>query len=49
MVREAGGRVTDYRGQGGLAPIFGRQVCATGGPIHDALLARVAAMKDTRL
>ncbi|PSQ61821.1 MAG: inositol monophosphatase, partial [Bacteroidetes bacterium QH_1_61_8] len=49
LVREGGGRVTDYRDAGGLAPIFERQVCATNGRIHDALLDCVSAMKEVRL
>jgi len=49
LVREAGGRVTDYRGTGGLTPVFDRQVCATNGPIHEALRSRLASMKDIRL
>jgi myo-inositol-1(or 4)-monophosphatase len=49
MVREAGGRVTDYRGTGGLTPVFDRQICATNGPCQEALLDHVAAMKDVRL
>jgi len=49
LVREGGGRVTDYRGQGGLAPVFGQQVCATNRTIHDALRARLQPMRDVRL
>ena len=49
LVREAGGRVTDYRDTGGLTPFFERQVCATNGRVHDTLLDRVASMKDVRL
>jgi myo-inositol-1(or 4)-monophosphatase len=49
LVREAGGRVTDYRGADGLTPIFERQVCATNGPCHDALREIVSDMKDIRL
>jgi len=49
LVREAGGRITDYRDREGLAPLFDRQVCATNGPLHAALLDHLAAMKDIRL
>ena len=49
LVREANGRVTDYRDDGGLAPLFDRQVCATNGPVHPPLLDHLAAMKDIRL
>jgi myo-inositol-1(or 4)-monophosphatase len=49
LVREAGGRVTDYRDTGGLTPLFDRQVCATNGRVHDTLLDRLASMKDVRL
>ncbi|MFO8098119.1 MAG: inositol monophosphatase family protein [Salinibacter sp.] len=49
LVREGGGRVTDYRDCGGLAPLFDRQVCATNGPLHDRLLDHVAPMQDVRL
>jgi myo-inositol-1(or 4)-monophosphatase len=36
MVREAGGRVTDFRGHAGT--IYDREVLATNGLIHDAML-----------
>ncbi len=49
LVREGGGHVTDYRDRGGLTPLFDQQVCATNGPIHDALLDCVASMKNVRL
>jgi Archaeal fructose-1,6-bisphosphatase and related enzymes of inositol monophosphatase family len=49
LVREGGGRVTDYRDRGGLTPLFDQQVCATNGPLHDTLLDCVASMKDVRL
>lgn len=49
LVREAGGRLTDYRDTGGLTPLFTRQVCATNGPLHGRLLDRVAPMQDIRL
>jgi len=48
LVREGGGRVTDYRNNGGLTPLFARQVCATNGSVHKALLSRLASMKDVR-
>ena len=49
IVREAGGRVTDYRDAGGLTPLFDQQVCATNGGIHAALLDHLTSMKDIRL
>jgi len=49
LVQEAGGRITDYRDNGGLVPLFDRQVCATNGHLHAALLDHLAAMKDIRL
>lgn len=49
LVREAGGRVTDYRGARGLTPVFDRQVCASLGAIHDDVLALLRPMIDVRL
>ena len=49
LVREGGGRVTDYRDTGGLAPLFDQQVCATNGRVHQTLLDCVASMRDVRL
>jgi myo-inositol-1(or 4)-monophosphatase len=49
LVREAGGRVTDYRGDGGLTPVFERQICATNAHLHDALLETLTSMQDVRL
>lgn len=49
LVREAGGRVTNYRDTGDLTPLFDRQVCATNGPLHGPLIDRVASMQDVRL
>ncbi len=49
LVREGGGRVTDFGGAGGLAPVFARQICATNGPLHDALLALLPELRDVRL
>lgn len=49
LVREGGGRVTDYQTETGLAPIFGSQVCASNGRIHDRLLDHLSEMKDVRL
>jgi myo-inositol-1(or 4)-monophosphatase len=40
IVEEAGGRISDYRG--GPAPRSGREVVATNGRIHHALLGRLA-------
>ena len=47
MVREAGGQVTNYGG--GPEAIFGQQILATNGRIHDALLNRLVPMRDIRL
>jgi myo-inositol-1(or 4)-monophosphatase len=49
LVREAGGRVTDYRDDGALTPLFDQQVCATNGAVHAPLLDHLASMKDIRL
>jgi myo-inositol-1(or 4)-monophosphatase len=49
LVREGGGRVTDYRNAAGLTPLFDRQVCATNGWVHEPLLDHLAAMDDVRL
>lgn len=49
LVREGGGRVTDYRNDGGLTPLFEQQVCATNGLVHEPLLNSVASMKEVRL
>lgn len=49
LVRESGGRVTDYRDDSGLSPLFDRQVCATNGHVHPALLDHLASMNDVRL
>jgi myo-inositol-1(or 4)-monophosphatase len=49
LVREGGGRVTTYHGEGGLTPLFGQQVCATNAHIHASLLDHLAPMDDVRL
>lgn len=50
LVREGGGRITDYRDDSsGLAPLFDQQVCATNGSVHRSLLAHLSSMKDVRL
>lgn len=49
LVREGGGRVTDYREAGGFTPVFESQVCASNGPIHEHLLDHLASMMDVRL
>jgi myo-inositol-1(or 4)-monophosphatase len=49
LVREGGGRVTDYRNAADLAPLFDRQVCATNGRVHERLLDYLSAMDDVRL
>ena len=47
LVTEGGGRVTDYSGLPNR--LFGRQVLATNGAIHEAMLARVADFKAIRI
>ncbi len=50
LVREGGGRVTDYRNDdSGFSPLFAQQVCATNGRVHRPLLDHLASMKDIRL
>lgn len=49
LVREGGGRVTNYHDEAGLTPLFDSQVCATNGSVHADLLAHLAAMDDVRL
>ncbi len=36
LVREAGGKVTDFRGGGD--PVFGREVLASNGHVHEEML-----------
>jgi myo-inositol-1(or 4)-monophosphatase len=47
LVEEAGGRVSDYRGGGD--PVFDRQIVASNGRIHDAMLDVLGDMADVRL
>ncbi|WP_263808952.1 inositol monophosphatase family protein [Salinibacter sp.] len=49
LVREGGGRVTNYHDDAGLTPVFDQQMCATNGPVHAALLGHLAPMDDVRL
>jgi len=49
LVREGGGRVTNYHEDGGLTPLFDQQVCATNGAVHETLLNHLAPMEDVRL
>ncbi len=49
LVREGGGRVTDYRDASGLVPLFDRQLCATNGRVHEPLLDHLSTMDDVRL
>ncbi len=49
LVREGGGRVTDYRDTAGLTPLFDQQVCATNGRVHPPLLDHLSTMADVRL
>ena len=46
LVEEAGGRVTDYRGEG--APTFAGQILATDGRLHAAMREMLAPMRDVR-
>lgn len=46
LVREGGGRVTDF--SGGDGAVFGRQIVASNGAIHDALLRGLAPMRADR-
>jgi myo-inositol-1(or 4)-monophosphatase len=46
MIREAGGRVTDFSGLGGLREVlFGRNIVATNGRVHEAIRSRLAPIK----
>ncbi len=47
LVAEAGGQVTDYAG--GPEAVYGRQIVASNGRIHQALLDLLAPMRDIRL
>lgn len=49
LVREGGGRVTDYHDAAGITPLFDRQVCATNGRVHEPLLDHLSTMNDVRL
>jgi myo-inositol-1(or 4)-monophosphatase len=49
LVEEGGGRVTDYRDQSPPHPIFERQIVASNGAIHGAMLDLLAPMRDVRL
>lgn len=49
LVREGGGRVTDYHGTAGLAPLADHQVCASNNQVHGALLDHLVLMDDVRL
>ena len=46
LVEEAGGRVTDYRNIPN--PLFAKQILATNGLLHDAMLDILAPMQDER-
>ena len=51
LVREAGGRVTDYCGRSvvdGEGFLFGGQILATGGPLHDEMLTFVEELQVVR-
>lgn len=49
LVREGGGRVTNYHDDAGITPVFDQQMCATNGPVHADLLGHLAPMDDVRL
>ncbi|MFB3132819.1 MAG: inositol monophosphatase family protein [Rhodothermales bacterium] len=44
LVEEAGGRVTDY--QNAPNPLFKKQILATNGPLHEAMLDILAPMRE---
>ncbi|MHC4932182.1 MAG: inositol monophosphatase family protein [Planctomycetota bacterium] len=47
LIREAGGKVTDFRGSEELRKIvFGRNIVATNGHIHEAVCARLSPLKE---
>lgn len=46
LVEEAGGRVTDYRNT--LNPLFAKQILATNGLLHEAMLEVLAPMREVR-
>ena len=47
LVREAGGRVTDFRGRNDLQRIlYGRHIVASNGRVHDAILEGLAPLRD---
>lgn len=46
LVREAGGKVTDFSGSGGvLEVLFGRNIVASNGRVHEAIRSRLAPIK----
>ena len=47
LVEEAGGRVTDYRND--TNPLFAKQLVASNGLIHEAMLEVLHPMRDVRL
>ncbi len=49
LLEEGGGRVTDYRDQSPPDPIFERQIVASNGAIHGAMLNLLEPMRDVRL
>ena len=49
LVREGGGRVTNYHNERGLTPLFDQQVCASNSRVHEPLLDHLASMKNVRL
>ena len=51
LVEEAGGCVTDYSDRAGVEEngfLFGGQILATGGPLHDEMLALLEPMQSVR-
>lgn len=49
LVEEGGGRVTDYRNRPSPHPLFERQILASNGAVHDAMLDLLQPMRDVRL
>lgn len=47
LVREAGGRVTDFHQREGLAEVlFSRHIVATNGPLHPEVVRRLAPLRE---
>ena len=47
LVREAGGRVTDFRGDEDLQKLlFGRHIVASNGLLHEPIRSRLAPLRE---